>query len=103
MTVTVKNNTTDLVVPRSVRRRAGIKPGDRLEFKVSGGIINIIPKLPSADDEYTTEQRRIIDTQLAEAAKGPYYGPFETADAAIRFLHQEIRKRKSGKSKTTKR
>jgi len=100
MTVTVKNNTTDLVVPRSVRRRAGIKPGDRLEFKVSGGIINIIPKLPSADDEYTTEQRRIIDSQLAEAAKGPYYGPFETADVAIRFLHQEISKRKSSKSKT---
>ena len=40
-----------LVVPPSVRRRAGIKAGDRLEFKVSGGIINIIPKLPSADDE----------------------------------------------------
>jgi AbrB family looped-hinge helix DNA binding protein len=46
MTVTVKNNTTALVVPSSVRRRAGIKAGDRLEFKVSGRIINIIPKLP---------------------------------------------------------
>jgi len=103
MTITVKNNAADLVVPRSVRRRAGIKPGDRLEFKVSGGIINIIPKLPSADDEYTTEQRRIVDSQLAEAAKGPYYGPFETADAAIRFLHQEVSKRKSSKSKTTRR
>ena len=52
MTVTVKNK-TDLVVPGSVGRRAGIKAGDRLEFKVSGGIINIIPKLPAADDEYT--------------------------------------------------
>ena len=28
MTVIVKNNTTDLVVPKSVRRLAGIKPGD---------------------------------------------------------------------------
>jgi bifunctional DNA-binding transcriptional regulator/antitoxin component of YhaV-PrlF toxin-antitoxin module len=36
-----------------VRRRAGIKTGDRVEFKVSGGVINIVPKLPSADDEYT--------------------------------------------------
>src|SRR5712691_8832629 len=71
MTVTVKNNTTDLVVPKSVRRRAGIKPGDRLEFRVSGGIINIIPKLPSVD-EYTPEQRRVIDAELQEAAKGPY-------------------------------
>jgi AbrB family looped-hinge helix DNA binding protein len=101
MTVTVKNK-TELVVPQSVRRRAGIKPGDRLEFKVSGGIINIIPKLPTANDEYTSEQRRVIDAQLEEAAKGPYYGPFETADAAIKFLHQEIRKRKTNKLKTTK-
>ena len=102
MTVTVKNNTSSLVVPPSVRRRAGIKVGDRLEFKVSGGIINIIPKLPSADDEYTPAQRRAIDAQLKEAAKGPYHGPFETADAAIDFLHWEIRKRKAGKTKTTK-
>jgi len=49
MTATVKNNRVGLVVPPSVRRQAGIKAGDRLEFKVSGGIINIIPKLPSAD------------------------------------------------------
>jgi AbrB family looped-hinge helix DNA binding protein len=97
MTVTVKNNKVGLVVPPSVRRRAGIKPGDRLEFKVSGGIINIIPKLPSADEEYTPAQRRVIDEQLKDAAKGPYYGPFETADAAIKFLRTET------KSKTTKR
>jgi AbrB family looped-hinge helix DNA binding protein len=103
MTVIVKNNTTELVVPDSVRRKAGIKPGDRLEFKVSGGIINIIPKLPSADDEYTPEQRRAVDARLAAAAKGPYYGPFETADAAIRFVHREIRKRRSSDSKTTRR
>jgi bifunctional DNA-binding transcriptional regulator/antitoxin component of YhaV-PrlF toxin-antitoxin module len=77
MTATAKNK-TDLVVPPSLRRRAGIKPGDRLEFKVSGGIINIIPKLPSADDEYTPEQRRIIDAQLDEAENGPLYGPFNT-------------------------
>ena len=101
MTVTVKNK-ADLVVPASVRRQAGIKTGDRLEFRVSGGIINIIPELPAADDEYTPEQRRMIDAQLDEATKGPYYGPFETADAAIKFLHKEIRKRKSSKPKTTK-
>jgi bifunctional DNA-binding transcriptional regulator/antitoxin component of YhaV-PrlF toxin-antitoxin module len=103
MTITVKNNAVGLVVPPSVRRRAGIKAGDRLEFKVSGGIINIIPKLPSADDEYTPAQRRAIDAQLKDAAKGPYYGPFETADAAIKFLRTEVRTRKTGKSKTAKR
>lgn len=100
MTVTVKDNATDLVVPASVRRQARIKAGDQVEFKVSGGIINIIPKLPSADDEYTPAQRRVIDAQLAEAAKGPYYGSFETAEAAIKFLGREIRKRKTTKPKT---
>ncbi len=51
MTVIVKNSTADLVVPSSIRRRAGLKAGDQVEFKVSGGIINIIPKLPDADEE----------------------------------------------------
>ena len=101
MTVVVKDKKR-LVVPPSVSRRAGIKPGDRLEFKVSGGIINIIPILPSADDEYTPAQRQVIDAQLRQAAKGPYYGPFETADSAIKFLGQEIRRRKD-KTKTTRR
>jgi bifunctional DNA-binding transcriptional regulator/antitoxin component of YhaV-PrlF toxin-antitoxin module len=81
------------VLPPSVSRRAGIKPGDRVEFKVSGGIINIIPMLPSAADEYTLVERKAIDAQLKQAAKGPYYGPFETADSAIKFLRQETRKR----------
>ena len=102
MTVTVKKNTLGIVVPQSVRRRAGIKAGDKLEFKVSGGIINIIPKLPSADNEYTPAQRRTIDAQLADARKGPYHGPFDDADAALKFLNQEIRKRNSGKSKPAK-
>jgi bifunctional DNA-binding transcriptional regulator/antitoxin component of YhaV-PrlF toxin-antitoxin module len=97
MTVTVKNNTPSLVVPPSVRRRAGIKAGDRLEFKVSGGIINIIPKLPSAGDEYTSAQRRIIDAELAEAGKSPTHRPF-TAAQATRFLKGELKAR-SQKSK----
>ena len=93
MTITVKNKAS-LVVPPSVRRRAGIKPGDRLEFKVSGGIINIIPKLPAAVDEYTPEQRRIIDAGIAEGMedfrKGRSHGPF-TADEAVSFLKSQMK------------
>ena len=103
MTVTVRNTTKDLVVPASVRRRAGIKAGDQLEFRVSGGIINIIPKLPSADDEYTPAQRRAIDAQLAEAAKGPYHGPFDTADEMIAHIKGELKKRRAlNKSKRSR-
>jgi len=98
MTVTVKDKKR-LMVPASVQRRARIKTGDRLQFKVSGGLITIIPELPSADDEYTPEQRRIIDARLAEAGKGPYYGPFETADEAVRFIRKQIRTRKAKPSK----
>lgn len=32
---------------------------------------------PTADDEYTPEQRRALDASLAEADKGPYFGPFK--------------------------
>ena len=55
MTVTVKNR-TPLVVPPAVRRRAGFKSGDELEFKVSGKVITIRPKKMGADDEYTLAQ-----------------------------------------------
>jgi bifunctional DNA-binding transcriptional regulator/antitoxin component of YhaV-PrlF toxin-antitoxin module len=41
------------MVPPSVQSQAGIRSGDRLEFKVVGGVITIVPKLPAADGEYT--------------------------------------------------
>ncbi len=47
MTVTVKNNTAELVVPASVRRQASIKAGDRLEFKASPGTITITVYQPA--------------------------------------------------------
>jgi AbrB family looped-hinge helix DNA binding protein len=101
MTVTIRNK-VDLVVPASVRRQAGIKVGDQVEFKVSGGVINVIPKLAAADDEYTPEERRAVDARLISAHSGPYYGPFETADEAVKFLGNEIRRRKTTRLKPTK-
>jgi len=98
MTVTLKSK-TPLTVPDGVRRRAGLKSGDKVEFKVSGGVITILPKCPNADDEYTPEQRRIIDARLAEAQEGPYHGPFKTADKAIAFLRKEIGNRRAARSK----
>ena len=74
-----------------MRRQAGIKAGDRLEFKVSGGVIAILPKLP-AMSECTAEQRRIISARLAEAEKGPFHGPF-TAKQAAAFLRQAVKAR----------
>ena len=90
----VVSTKSELVVPRSVRRRAGLKSGQKVEFKVSGGVISIVPQLPAADDEYTPAQRRVIDARLRQARKGPYHGPFATADEAIAFLRKQVRKRK---------
>ena len=91
MTIVVNEKTRQLFPP-SVRRQAGLRSGDKLEVKVSGGVITLLPKLPIADDEYTPEQRRRIDAQLDEAEKGRTYGPFTAAEAS-RFLKAELKAR----------
>ena len=48
MTLTVDNK--PIVVPDAIRRKAGFRRGDRVEFKVSGRAITIVPKESSADD-----------------------------------------------------
>jgi len=64
MTVTVKNK-TELVVPPSVQRQAGIQPGDRLEFKVSSGTITITPARPAA---YKPTKSELAAIRKGEAA-----------------------------------
>jgi len=56
MTVTVKNK-TPLVVPPAVRRKAGFKSGQEIEFRASGGVITIAPKL-SPDEMQDAEEIR---------------------------------------------
>lgn len=99
MTLIVKDRTS-LAIPPQLQRQAGIKPGDRVEVKVSGGVISIISELPSATDEYTRAQRRSIDAHLRQARKGPYYGPFDTPAETIAFLRKEVRSRRAAKRKT---
>jgi len=96
MTVTVKNRSS-LTVPTEVQRRAGYKAGDRLEFRVSGSVVTILPELPTADDEYTPEQREIIDARLEQAEKGPRHGPFNSVDEAIAHMKGQLKKRAAAK------
>ena len=95
MTVVVKSR-TDLVVPASVRRRAGIKAGDKVEFMVSGGVIHIVPKASPAVQDLTAAQKRAVDRDLAEGLKdvalGRVSGPFENHKDFIESLHQEAAK-----------
>ncbi len=62
-----------MTLPTRVRSAVGLADGDMVDVKVSGRRIVITPTLvidrsqfPTADDEYTPAQRRIIDAQLAE-------------------------------------
>ena len=102
MTVIVKDK-TPLVVPSSVRRRAGLKSGQEIEFKVSGGVITLHPMTPAADDEYTSEQRRTVDAQLSEGLAdieaGRVHGPFSTHKEFIASLHAEAKKLNRKKTK----
>lgn len=96
MTLTLKSK-TEITVPRSIRQKAGFKPGDSIEFKVSGGIITIIPRPPVVDeDEYTPAERRAIDRGIAASrkdyAEGRFYGPFSTHKEFIASLHEESAK-----------
>jgi AbrB family looped-hinge helix DNA binding protein len=96
MTVTVKNK-TPLVVPSEVRRRAGFKGGDELEFEVLAGVVTIRPKHSVAAPEYTAAQRRIIDRGIAKGLSdikgGRVHGPFGTADEAVSYLEDYARRR----------
>ena len=89
MTVAVKNNKASLVVPPAVLRKARFKRGQEVEFRTSGGVITIIPKPPTAHDEYTPEQRRVIDARLAKSDEdikaGRIHGPF-TAKQSAAFI-----------------
>ena len=100
MRITV-NTKKPLVVPLAVRRRAGLKTGDEVEFKVSGRVITICPKTPVPEAEYTPAQRRAIDRGIAQSEKeyaaGKSYGPFDTAEQAIASINANLRRRAARK------
>jgi len=100
MTVIVKDR-TPLVVPTALRRRAGLKSGDRLEFRVSDGVITILTNPP--EDGYTEAQRKAIDRAVTEGLDdvkhGRLQGPFSSHKEFIASLHQEARKLSSKRPK----
>jgi bifunctional DNA-binding transcriptional regulator/antitoxin component of YhaV-PrlF toxin-antitoxin module len=72
MTVTLKNK-TPLVVPDRVRREAGFKTGDLLEFKVSRGAVTILPKplvAQDLDDTLTAAEAKIVRRGEAQLKRG---------------------------------
>jgi AbrB family looped-hinge helix DNA binding protein len=99
-----------MTIPRRIRSAVGLVDGDLVEVRAVGKRIVIIPQLvidrskfPNADNEYTPEQRRIIDARLDEAEKGPYFGPFRDGAEVAAFLKKKIqRTAKAAKSKKSR-
>jgi hypothetical protein len=56
-------------------------------------------QFPTADNEYTPKQRRVLDASLTQAEKGPFYGPFKNGDEVAAFLKKWKRRAKPSKSK----
>jgi looped-hinge helix DNA binding domain, AbrB family len=92
-----------VTIPTRVREEAGLAKGDLVEFSYERGKIVITPKVvidrskfPSADDEYTPAQRRVIDARLAKSdediRRGRVYGPFDTHEEFVAALHRQAAK-----------
>jgi AbrB family looped-hinge helix DNA binding protein len=105
MTTLVKiHRKGQMTLPSRLRAAIGLADGDLVEATVLRGKIVLTPKLvidrsgfPTANDEYTPAQRRIIDARLAKADEdikhGRTVGPFNTADEMIAHMKGELKKR----------
>jgi hypothetical protein len=82
-----------MTLPTGLRAQAGIVLTPTVAIDRS--------KFSNADDEYTPEQRRIIDARLAESEedlkRGRTFGPFNTAEEMITSMKAQLRKRSAVK------
>ena|ERR1035437_6289163 len=111
MTTLVKiHRKGQMTLPSRLRSLAGIMEGDLVEAIFKHGKIVITPKLvidrsqfPSADDEYTPAQRRIIDARLAKAdadiKSGRVSRVFDTHAEFIADLHKEAKRLSAKRTK----
>ena len=81
-----------MTISRSVRSAVGLADRDMVEVKANGNQIIITPQVvmdrsgfPNADDEYTPEQRRVVD-RIALACIPSPFGPFQTHETFIASL-----------------
>jgi AbrB family looped-hinge helix DNA binding protein len=92
-----------VTIPTRVREQAGLSKGDVVEFSYQRGKIVITPKVvidrakfPTADEDYTPAQRRLIDARLSESEEDlkhrKTYGPFDTAADMIAHMKAAITK-----------
>jgi AbrB family looped-hinge helix DNA binding protein len=96
-----------VTIPNRMRTQAGIADGDLVEAVFSRGRIILTPKVAvdrskfPAHDEYTPEQRRIIDAGIAEGLHdfkaGRSHGPFASAKEASAYIERMAKQRANAK------
>lgn len=75
-----------VVIPKKLHDRLGLKPGDYLEVEEQQGKVVMTPK--------TLVDRRVqtaFEESVEDFKSGRYSGPFDTADEAIESLHKVAR------------
>ena len=98
-----------VTIPVRLRVRVGLVDGDLLEAKAERGRIVLTPKLivdRDAGREYTPAQRRVIYARLTksleQAKRGETHGPFETHEEMTAFLHGQVNKSRTRKTRSDK-
>jgi len=87
MAVTLKPN-SEITVPKSIRRKAGFRTGDRVEFRVSGRSITIVPKLSPDELE---DEREVRDPKVRAIIKEGWEEFLAGKSRPARALLAEIR------------
>lgn len=82
-----------VVIPKKIHDELGLTPGDYLSVAVERGKVVMTPK--------TLVDKR-LEKRLAEGIEdlraGRSHGPFDSARAAVRFLHTEAKRRMKTKA-----
>ena len=91
----IKLLSTPIVVPETIRRKAGLRPGDRVEFRVSGGAITISSRPTEAAKG--TPLSRALNRGLAQSERefeaGLASGPFESHEEFVQALRGPVQKK----------
>jgi AbrB family looped-hinge helix DNA binding protein len=80
---------SEITVPASIRRKAGLKAGDRLSFQVSGRVITIVPSTSSESRAERAKIERAVVASERDFQNGRAFGPFETHEEFLKSLHDE--------------
>jgi AbrB family looped-hinge helix DNA binding protein len=98
-----------MTIPSAVRSAVGLADGDLVDVKAARGKIILTPQIvidrstfPTADAEYTPEQRRVLNARLKAAEKTPLHGPFKDGEQIAAYLKALRKAQRSAKSQPTR-